>query len=388
MSIFSRGKNGIYHYDFKLKGFRFQGTTETTDREQAEAFETAAKTQALEDIRIAKEQNALPLTLTAALDRFWEEVGQHYGGNWGDTIFGALAWLVDEKKSGLNPKVLIGKLTPAMVTTAVAKRRGEGVANSTVNKTVTDLLKQIWLRSRDLWGQRVEPIDWKKIRLGRPADRITSLKHNEEPKLLARMRGDYLPAIRFAIKSGFRLSEIVNLKKKDIDFGDRTITVYGKGRNGQKKKATIPLATELREIVWPLMGNPTDFVFTFIAPRTRVNPKTGKKYIRGQHYPLTVSGFSTAWRRHGAKAAGIDDFRLHDLRHTAATRLAKGGKANIKIVQQMMRHSDIATTAKYMAVYDEDVLAAMEAESDNRLQIRLQLEAETAQAAEAPEKTA
>jgi integrase len=77
----------------------------------------------------------------------------------------------------------------------------------------------------------------------------------------------------------------------------------------------------------------------------------------------------SAWRRFGPRKAGIEDFRLHDLRHTAATRLAKGGKANIKVVQRLMRHEDIATTAKYMHAYDDDVLAAMEAETKSRQEV-------------------
>jgi integrase len=78
---------------------------------------------------------------------------------------------------------------------------------------------------------------------------------------------------------------------------------------------------------------------------------------------------ATAWRRFGPRKAGIEDFRLHDLRHTAATRLAKGGGANIKVVQRLMRHEDISTTAKYMHVYDEDVMEAMEAETKSRCEV-------------------
>jgi integrase len=381
MSVQTRGKGGTYHYAFRLKGLRFHGSTETTDRAQAKKFEKAARDQALKDILTAKEQNSRPLTLTAAFDRFWEEVGQHYGGTWGKTTFTALAWLVDERKSGLVPTTLIGRLTPAMVTTAVARRRGEGVANSTVNKTVTFLLKQIWLRSRDLWGQTVEPMEWRKLRLKGTPERITSLKSHEEPRLMAAMRADYLPVIQFAIKSGFRKAEIVNLKKKDIDWGERTITVLGKG----DKLATIPLSTELRQILWPLMSNPTEYVFTFVTKRTRKNPKTGRAYVRGQVVPITYSGLGSAWTRY-AKRAGLEDFHLHDCRHTAATRLAK--VANIKVVQKLMRHSDIQTTAKYMAVYDEDLRAAMEAETGSRQQSRQQADQEAVQVVDVAGKVA
>jgi site-specific recombinase XerD len=67
--------------------------------------------------------------------------------------------------------------------------------------------------------------------------------------------------------------------------------------------------------------------------------------------------------------APINIGRLHDLRHTAATRHLKGGKANLKVVQRLMRHEDIATTAKYAHAYDEDVLEAMEAETKSRREV-------------------
>jgi integrase len=91
--------------------------------------------------------------------------------------------------------------------------------------------------------------------------------------------------------------------------------------------------------------------------------------VRGERYPITYSGLDTAWKRFGPRKAGIEDFRLHDLRHTAATRLLKGGKANMKVVQRLMRHEDIATTAKYAHAYDEDVLEAMEAETKSRQEV-------------------
>jgi integrase len=356
MSVQTRGKGGTYHYAFRLKGLRFHGSTETTDIKQAKKVEKAAREQALVAIHTAKTQNAKPMTLNAAFDRFWEEVAQHYKGTWGKTTKTALKWLA--KDSGLNLYTLVNDLDAAAITGAIARRRGEGVANSTVNKTVTELLKQIWLRSRDLWGQQVKPLEWKKLKLKGTPERIKSLKAHEEPKLLEVMRPDYLPAIRFAIKSGFRKREIVNLKKKDIDWGNRTITVLGKG----DRLATIPLSTELRKLLWPLVDkttNPTEYVFTYVSKRTRPNPKTGVLYVRGQVCPISYSGLGTAWTRY-AKKAGLEDFHLHDLRHTAATRLAR---VAFKVVQKLMRHSDIQTTAKYMAVYDDDVRAAMELET-------------------------
>jgi integrase len=51
---------------------------------------------------------------------------------------------------------------------------------------------------------------------------------------------------------------------------------------------------------------------------------------------------------------GVDKFRLHDLRHTAATNLARSGK-DINFIAQYLGHSDVKTTARYIHYSDDDL---------------------------------
>lgn len=368
MSVFTRGKSGIYSYSFQIKGRTFFGTTGCTTKPEALAYEELERAKAIVEVARYQETHRTPrMTFDAALERLWEEVGQFYKGTYRATVETALAWLLE--KSGIGGTTRLCDIGPSKVSEAVARRRGEGVGNATVNRTVTELLRLLMIRARDQWEQEgLKAIAWGTFMLPETKERIRALKTQDEPTLLDTMRDDYVPAIQFMIKSGFRKFEVIGLMKADLDFGNKTISVIGKGN----KAATIPMSSELREILFPLMGNPTDHVFTFVSPRTSVNPKTKKKYIRGQHYPLTYSGLGTAWRRYGAAKAGITDFHLHDLRHTAATRLLRGGKANLRVVQKLMRHADLATTAKYAHAFDEDVLEAMEAETSARQEAPLQ----------------
>jgi len=359
MSVYPRGKKGVYVYDFQIERKPFFGSTGCTTKREALAFESQVRKQALIQLAGRKAGRGSPLSLDAALDRLWLEVGAHYKGTYGKTVFAALDWLLN--KSGIGAKTLLADIGPAMVSAAVARRRGEGVSNATVNRTVTELLRLLFIRARKHWQQEVREIEWKNFLLDEPRERIQSLKTHDEAKLMENMRDDYLPAIRFMLKSGFRKRETVNLKKRDIDYGNRTISVLGKG----DKPATIPLSTELREILWPLQNHPTDYVFTYVAKATRPS----RSLVRGERYRITYSGLATAWRRFGPSKAGIDDFRLHDLRHTTATRLFRGGKANLKVVQKLMRHEDIASTVKYQHVFDEDIMAAMEAETQSRQEV-------------------
>ena len=74
--------------------------------------------------------------------------------------------------------------------------------------------------------------------------------------------------------------------------------------------------------------------------------------------PITKEGFKTEWRR-SLHRSGVENFRFHDTRHTAATRTLRTG--NLKVVQQMLGHENIATTAKYAHAMVDDMRAAMEA---------------------------
>ncbi len=58
-------------------------------------------------------------------------------------------------------------------------------------------------------------------------------------------------------------------------------------------------------------------------------------------------------------AAGIADFRFHDLRHTAATRLADAG-VNIVVIADILGHGDIGTTKRYSHATDEAKREALE----------------------------
>jgi integrase len=363
MSVYPRGKKGIYVYDFQIEREPFFGSTGCTTKREALAFEEDLKKQKQRELSARKAARAGGLTFNAALDRLWVEVGEHYTGTYKQTVFTALRWLLED--SGIGANTLLRDIGPNKITEAVARRRGNGVSPSTVNRTVTELLRLLLKRARDNWEQDVVRIDWKKHLLDEPRERIRSLATHEEPALMDTMRDDYLAPIRFALKSGFRKKEVVNLKKTDLDWGNRTISVVGKG----DKPATIPLSTELREILWPLQNHPTEYVFTYVAKATRViQGAEGRSVIRGERYQITYSGLATAWRRFGPAKAGIADFRLHDLRHTAATRLARSG-AHLKVVGKLLRHNDDASTSRYVHVIDADIRAAMEAETESRQKV-------------------
>jgi integrase len=357
MSVYPR-KNGIYVYDFEVKGLRFFGSTGLRSKRAAEEFERAKRKEAAAIADAAVKQRAAPMTINAATDKFWEEVGDGYAGTYRQTVFASLGWLVKQ----LGKNTVLRDIGPSQVNDAIAARRGEGVSNATVNRTVTELLRRILKRSKARWGQTIDTtIEWADMMLPEPKERIRELREAEEIDLRGTMRADYLPAIAFVLASGCRLAEPVALRWSHIDWKALTVTIHGKG----DKRETIPLGDELRAILAPLRGHHPEHVFTYVGQRTRKNPKTGKTITKGKRYPITYEGLKTAWRRHGAPKAKVEDFRFHDMRHTAATRLLRE-TGNLKLVQRLLRHEHITTTVKYAHADLDDLRAGMNRVSKSR----------------------
>lgn len=134
--------------------------------------------------------------------------------------------------------------------------------------------------------------------------------------------------------SGLRVSEAINLTISNVFFKDEFIRVFGKGN----KERIVPIGkTGLKFIDKYInesrqsLKNPHSENFLFLNFR-------GKKLSRMGVYDIV---------RKYAKEAGIEkDVHPHTLRHSFATHLLQGG-ADIRIIQEMLGHADIATTQIY-----------------------------------------
>lgn len=345
MPVYRKHGKPEYTFDFQLRGRRFSGSTGTSNKRQAERILAEKRREAR--ARLKAEQAFVasgPMTLEIAASRYWHEVGQHLTN--ADNCWWSLGWLVEH----FGNKVTLDRITDSTVAAMVAKRRADGVANATVNRTVTVPLRGVTTRAKKTWKVPVADIDWSRHMLKEPRERVREASVDEERRLVAAMRDDYAPAVQFAMLTGCRRMEIVDLTWSNVDFFGRMLTVTGKGN----KSRLLPMTDAVRRLLWQLKGHHETAVFTYLAKRTRKD----LQLVRGTRYPITMEGFKTAWRRYRAKS-GVENFRFHDTRHTAATRTLRVG--NLKIVQQMLGHEDIGTTAKYAHAMIDDMRAAMDA---------------------------
>jgi integrase len=352
MSVYRPKGTKTYVYDFQWRRRRFSGSTGFKSKREAEQVERDRRDAVLREAAAAQQRAAQPLTLDLACDRYWIEVGQHAKSAM------QIEWSIDYLLNFFGPDKLLRDITEADVAMLVSKRRADRVDNinvrrhrpsketkrvtpATVNRSVTEPLRRIMLRARDVWGKEIGRVEWRKHRLKEPKERIRSMSADEEGRLFTVLPAAYAPIIRFALRTGCRAMECINLRWSDIDWGNRRITISGKGG----KVASIPMSMDVRDLLFP-MQNGAEFVF--LMPPNRREPS------RRMTYRALYSAFFEATQR-----AAITGLRIHDLRHTAATRLVQA-TGNLKMAQKLLRHEDISTTAKYAAVLDEDLRNALD----------------------------
>ena len=145
----------------------------------------------------------------------------------------------------------------------------------------------------------------------------------------------------------------------DVHWDEKEIRTIGKGR----RRVKTAITSVVREILWPLQGHHPEFVFTYIAQRTRAAGQ-----IKGERYPLTKGNVASVWKRIRSSAgisAGIDGFRFHDFRHNFGTKLLRQ-TGNLKLVQKALNHAEIKTTMRYAHVLEDEVAAALEQFAQSR----------------------
>jgi len=367
MSVYKPKNSPHYHYDFVVGGQRFYGSTGSSNRREAESQERLKREGAKAAHKSAKASEGGPLTISKAATRYYNEVGvRHANADTTDTdlmrlveYFGEAKLLVDIDDAEVAKLVQWRSKHHAWGREERAdKKPMQLVTPATVNRSTTLVLKKLFTRAKRTWRYTfpLEPI-WADHFLAEPKERVRELKKDEGSALSLATRSDYEPIFAFVRATGLRLNECI-LRWSEVDWETGWISKPGKG--GRMVKTAI--TSTVREILLPLRGDHSEFVFTYKAQRVR---KKGAGY-KGDHvererdarYPITYSGLKTQWKRIRAKA-GVKDFRFHDFRHDLATKLLRE-TGNLKTVQKALSHADIKTTTRYAHVLDEEVADAME----------------------------
>ncbi len=140
--------------------------------------------------------------------------------------------------------------------------------------------------------------------------------------------------------AGLRVSELVGLKLQDLHLDAGFVRVMGKG----SKERVVPIGQYAREKTLFYLGN--------ARRRLLADRASPYLFIARAGRPITRQGFWKLVRRYAEATGLVKKVTPHSLRHSFASHLLEGG-ADLRAVQVMLGHADIATTQIYTHVANE-----------------------------------
>lgn len=155
--------------------------------------------------------------------------------------------------------------------------------------------------------------------------------------------------ITLFLNCGMRLSELVGINIKDVNFSDNKLTVIGKGN----KERTIYLNKACIEALKDYLSVRPHEGIKFDSKDALFLSKR-KERISNRMVQEIVK------RELGAAGLDLDKYSVHKLRHTAATLMYQYGKVDIRALQVLLGHESISTTEIYTHVDNEQVKSAVE----------------------------
>ncbi len=238
----------------------------------------------------------------------------------------------------------VGEATTEQIEAWLASLRAEGRAPTTVARRLAAV--RAFFRHLTLIGMRADNPAAAIAGPRRPRTVPRTLSPSEAERLVEVATGTTPRAMRdralveLLYGAGLRVSEAVGLVKASVDLEGRLVRVVGKGG----KERLVPLGRPAAEALRRYMALGRPHLDRRHRPDLFLNARGGA---------LTRAGVFLILRRL-ADRAGLEPGRVHPhlLRHSFATHLLEGG-ADLRSVQEMLGHADVATTERYTHVSDK-----------------------------------
>ena len=143
---------------------------------------------------------------------------------------------------------------------------------------------------------------------------------------------------------GLRVSELLALERGKVDLKHGVITIFGKGAKERKV---------------PIGDFAIDYIRQYVEGPRRKNPGSGTKYLFLNRYgkPLSRQYFFMQIKKYAIESGIETNISPHTLRHCFATHLLENG-AQLRAVQEMLGHTNIATTQIYTHISTKRIISA------------------------------
>ena len=289
-----------------------------------------------------------------------------------EQAYSAWIWRFIRANAGVHPRKL-GKIEVEAFLTRLAAEGG--VAASTQNQALSALL---------FLYREVLAIDlpWlsEVVRAKRPRRVPVVLSRDEVGRMLTMLDGRLWLQAALLYGTGLRLMECLRLRVKDVDFERGEITVRaGKGNKDRRvplpQRLREPLAAAIERVrllheqdralglagVWlpdalerkyPHAGHELGWQYVFPASAPSRDPRSG--LLRRHH--VDEASLQRAVQTARRKAGIVKPATCHTLRHSFATHLLEAGY-DIRTIQELLGHKDVATTQIYTHVLNRGPLA-------------------------------
>jgi integrase len=223
----------------------------------------------------------------------------------------------------------------------VALRRSDGVASGTINRELRFLSAAINEYNR-FNGTNIKNNAGAALQQ-EPAGIVRWITKEEAERLIASARPMVADFIRVALYTGLRKEAVLSLQWTDIDFERGVINVRPKDAPKAKPRAkALPIHPVCREGLLSRKQANGDYPYVF-----------PHRHGKG-HAMYMFSGFKAA-----CEAAGIKNFRVHDMRHTLASWLIMAGRPLIE-VRDILGHKSVKQSERYAHLAPENLRQAME----------------------------
>lgn len=143
--------------------------------------------------------------------------------------------------------------------------------------------------------------------------------------------------LELAYGAGLRVSEWIGIGVQDLLFDEGVVRVFGKG----SKERIVPIGRAAIGAVGMYLRE--------LRPRLERGEGKGRLFLNARGRPLSRMGAWQILRKYVTKAGISVRVTPHTLRHSFATHLLEGG-ADLRAVQEMLGHADVATTQIYTHV--------------------------------------
>jgi site-specific recombinase XerD len=304
-------------------------------------------------------------------------------------------WVLENRKSGDSTLYMLKsnfgflsdtpleEITIADVEKWKAKRKKDGLKSSSINRRLTALIAAVnWAKKRKII--QANPIlDLEKQAEDDTVSKIRYLTKEERARLMAALdareeetrrarsshgewsetreygplrqfeEGDFAdhlkPIVLLSLSTGIRRNSMLSLEWRDVNFDDRTIMVRAAtSKSGKHYYAPMNKIAFDTLSQWKSQArrtSPGSLVFP--------SPQTGKK----------MGDCRTSWENL-VKAANIENFRWHDMRHDFASQLVMKG-VDLNTVRELLGHADMKMTLRYAHLAPNVKMRAVELLEDD-----------------------